>query len=191
MKKTATILQLFLLILISTQITAVAGTVPPGITKKEITRAFIKQVNLGMPMQEIERLLGAPGRFIDREDGIERYRWKARSTSITVSFMENRVVDAIAVSPEGKYFGMETPKSGVPETFLDDALLQKVETTSSYEGLVALLGPPEMKEREDVGSIRTETYYWYGGDGSSLAVKVTAGKVVDASVTSPGKSASR
>ena len=77
-------------------------------------------------------------------------------------------------------------QTGTTDTVFNRRFFEKIKPMMPYEQLVKIIGSEGSKSGEDKQSKTPKVHYhWDGARKSALDVKVDAGKVVDATVTSP------
>jgi len=77
-------------------------------------------------------------------------------------------------------------QAGTADLAFNRRFIQKLKPMMPYEQLVKIIGSEGSKSGEDKQSKTPKVHYhWDGARKSALDVKVDAGKVVDATVTSP------
>ena len=75
---------------------------------------------------------------------------------------------------------------GVADTVFNRRFMEKLKPMMPFDQLVKMVGTEGTKSGEDKrSSPPTVNYHWNGERKSMLDIKVAAGKVVDATVTSP------
>jgi hypothetical protein len=83
---------------------------------------------------------------------------------------------------------MSAAQPGTTSTVFNKKFIYKIKPMMPYDQLVKIIGAPGVKVGEDKSSsIPAVRYHWNGGRGSVLNVTTAAGKLVDATMTSPNQ----
>ncbi len=167
MRKAIVFLFLLFILLIFVQITDAAETLSSGMAKVDITRSLFNRIKLGMSMQQVEHILGAPGQPLGRENGVDGYHWDGPHSGININFQNKKVVDATAVSPDGRYFGLDGHKLGMPKIVFCTSFYNKVshKIPMRYKDFIKLTDGEGMP-------ISETKRHWDGSKDSYLSVDI-------------------
>lgn len=76
-------------------------------------------------------------------------------------------------------------KPGQADKIFDKAFLQSIWNVLLYEQIVKIVGVPGVKVGVSSIKIPGDKYHWNGRENSSLNIRVSSGKIVDANVKTP------
>lgn len=76
-------------------------------------------------------------------------------------------------------------KPGQADKIFDKAFLQSIRNVLLYEQIVKIVGVPGVKVGVSSIKIPGDKYHWNGRENSSLNIRVSSGKIVDANVKTP------
>jgi len=79
----------------------------------------------------------------------------------------------------------DSTKSGQADRIFNRAFLESIKNVLLYEQIVKMVGVPGVKVGVSSIKIPGDKYHWNGRENSSLNIRVSSGKIVDANVKTP------